>query len=127
MKATIHCSTILFTLIPFFSIGQELDHKNQTLGQYILSQEIDKRIEKEKTTSLIDTLLKTKEDAIEYAEPILFNAFGKSQVLNEKPYTTVFDKGIWVIKGTLKRKKGGTFLITLNAKDGKVIKLTHGK
>jgi hypothetical protein len=57
---------------------------------------------------------------------------GKDQILGEKPYSVHFLDGYWLLSGSLPERKGydivgGTFLIILSEKDGRVIKLTHGK
>ncbi|WP_018616354.1 NTF2 fold immunity protein [Segetibacter koreensis] len=76
-----------------------------------------------------DTLIKTSSTAIATAEPILFDAFGKEQVLNEKPYEVYLIDGYWYITGTVPKKynKGGAFEIIFSARDGKIIRLTHYK
>jgi NTF2 fold immunity protein of polymorphic toxin system component len=74
-------------------------------------------------------LIKTKEDLIRYAEPILFKTYGKEKIISEKPYLIIFKNGIWTMKGTLPRgySVGGTFLIIVSARDGTIRKLTHFK
>lgn len=76
-----------------------------------------------------DTLIKTPSTAIATAEPILFNAFGKERILNEKPYEVYLLDGYWYIGGTVPKKynKGGAFEMIFNARNGKIIRLTHYK
>jgi|SRR6185436_8654761 len=77
---------------------------------------------------LVDTIIKDKETAINVSEAILFKIYGKNNIIKQKPYQVFFVDGYWVLSGTLPEKMlGGTFLIVLNAKNGQVIKLTHGK
>ncbi|GEO11108.1 NTF2 fold immunity protein [Segetibacter aerophilus] len=76
-----------------------------------------------------DTLIKTPATAIAIAEPILFDVFGKEQILQEKPYEIYQMEGYWYIAGTLPKSynKGGAFEIIFSAKDGRIIRLTHYK
>jgi hypothetical protein len=76
--------------------------------------------------SINDTLIKDNQTLIKYAETILFKTYGKEQILSEKPYLTTFKNGIWHMYGTLPEGKlGGTFNISIRAKNGKVIQLVH--
>ena len=127
MKDTSKILTLCFLLIPFFSNSQILKERNQTLGDFLLKQELSKAIKINNQSNSPDTLIKSKESAIEYAEPILFKTYGKSQILKEKPYKINFADGIWTIRGTLHSGKGGVFLIQINSLDGKVTQITHGK
>ena len=75
-----------------------------------------------------DTLIKSPSIAVAIAEPILFDLFGKSQILQEKPYEVYLINGYWYISGTIpKGSKGGGFEIIFSAKDGKIIRVTHYK
>jgi NTF2 fold immunity protein len=85
------------------------------------------KIEEQKKINFCDTLLKNKKTALEYAQPILFKAYGKSKILGERPYRTNLTNGVWTITGTLKAQVGGVFLIQLNALDGKLIRPSHGQ
>ena len=75
-----------------------------------------------------DTLISDCKTAISVVEPILFKIYGKSNIEAEKPYECYLVNGFWYIAGTLSNgSKGGVFEIVIEAKDGKVIKLVHGK
>ena len=102
--------------------------KNPTvLGEENAKQAIKEAI-KNKAKPFYDTLIKTKETAIAMAEPILFDIYGKKEIINERPYECYLIDGYWYISGTLpKGWQGGVFEIIINAKDGQVIKLIHGK
>jgi hypothetical protein len=66
--------------------------------------------------------------AISVAEPILFSMYGKENIINQRPYESYQIDKYWIISGTLpKGSAGGTFLIILDARNSKVIRLTHGK
>jgi hypothetical protein len=61
-------------------------------------------------------------------EPILFSIYGKDNIITQRPYEIYPIENYWVITGTLPNGMlGGTFLIITDARDGKIIKLTHGK
>ncbi|MEO8149308.1 MAG: NTF2 fold immunity protein [Bacteroidia bacterium] len=77
---------------------------------------------------LVDTIIKDKETAITISEAVLFKIYGKDNITKQRPYEVYSINGYWVLGGTLPEEiLGGTFLIILNAKNGQVIKLTHGK
>jgi hypothetical protein len=77
---------------------------------------------------LVDTVIKDKQTAISVSEAILFKIYGKDKIISERPYEIYFIDGFWILEGTLPDNMvGGTFLIIIKAKDGQVIKLTHGK
>jgi hypothetical protein len=66
--------------------------------------------------------------AVQVAEPVLFKIYGKSNIASERPYETYLINHYWVIMGTLPKEwLGGTFLLILDAQDGRIIKLTHGR
>ena len=73
-------------------------------------------------------MIKSPSIAVAIAEPILFDLFGKAQILQEKPYEVYLINGYWYISGTIpKGWKGGGFEIIFSAKDGKIIRVTHYK
>jgi NTF2 fold immunity protein len=117
---------LLIFIIHSFSSGQNF--KNRTvLGEKNAKQAIKEAI-KDKAKPFYDTLIKNKETAIAIAEPILFDIYGKKDIINERPYECYLIDGYWYISGTLPKDwLGGVFEIIINAKDGKIIKLTHGK
>ncbi len=66
--------------------------------------------------------------AVGIAETVLFETYGKDNILSQKPYDIQYVNNCWVIGGTMpKNEKGGTFLIVIDSHDGKVMSLTHGK
>ncbi len=97
------------------------------MGQKYAAQEVKKaRIKYHKP--FYDTLINNKETAISIAEAIVFQIYGKENIIKERPYECYLIEGFWYITGTLQTDwLGGTFEIIINAKNGQVIKLTHGK
>ena len=117
--------TVLFSQV---SCGQSYKGRT-TLGVDYAKQEL--KIALQAPTSkqiLVDTLIKDKETAIQISETILFKIYGKDNITSQRPYEINFIDGYWVLNGTLPENMlGGTFLIIINAINGQVIKLTHGK
>ncbi len=73
-------------------------------------------------------LLIEKDIAIEFAELILFGIYGKDNIQKQKPYDVYKIETYWLINGTLpKDMHGGTFLIIIDSRDYRIIRLTHGK
>lgn len=73
-------------------------------------------------------LLPTESDAIQFAEPILFKTYGQKHIESQRPYNIVKTNNCWIITGTLAEGwKGGTFLISIDAADGRVIEMGHTK
>jgi hypothetical protein len=74
------------------------------------------------------SVIKDSITAVAVAEAILFNIYGKQEIIYERPYEIYLISNHWVLMGTLpKGSDGGTFLIILDAKDSRVLKMTHGK
>lgn len=72
--------------------------------------------------------IKTEDDAIEFAEPILFGIFGEDDIKHEKPYSVDLVDGYWILEGNLPRGyHGGTFEIIFSVRNGRVIYVSHGK
>jgi hypothetical protein len=73
-------------------------------------------------------ILKDSMNAVSVCEPILFSIYGKDNIMQQRPYEAYLVDNYWIIFGTLpKDYSGGTFLVILNAKDGKILRITHGK
>ena len=73
-------------------------------------------------------IIKDSLTAINIAEPILFSIYGKENIISQRPYEIYFIDNYWVINGTLPAEwKGGTFLIIIDSRNSKIIRITHGK
>jgi hypothetical protein len=117
---------LLICVIPYFSTAQNF--KNRTvLGEQNARQVVREAI-KDKSKLFYDTLIKNKATAIAIAEPILFDIYGKKEIINERPYECYLVDGYWYLSGTLPKDwLGGVFEMIINSKNGEIIKLTHGK
>lgn len=80
------------------------------------------------TNNPSEVLIKDSITATTIAESILFGVYGQENIKSQRPYETYLIKSYWVISGTLpKGYKGGTFLLILDSRNSKVIKITHSK
>ncbi len=78
--------------------------------------------------------------ALKIAEPALIKTYGKRQIDYERPLTATLDKGVWTVSGTLcctDRKGnrncgqdmcvGGSAVLKLRQRDGKILSIIHPK
>jgi len=99
------------------------------LGKEIAKEELTKFIHSP-STNLVKgrVLIKSREMLISIAEPILFEIYGKKDIISERPYEVYLLGDYWLMKGTLPSHMiGGTFTIAINRKTCEIIGITHGK
>lgn len=114
------------TILPLVSSCQDLNEETAADKQY--AKQAIKDALSGKGHYVTDSLITDKKTAIAVAEPILFKVYGRENIIDQKPYKCYLIDGYWYISGTLpKGWRGGVFEIIINSKDGKVIKLIHGK
>jgi hypothetical protein len=125
-KFLIHIILLFFTL----AYCQEKEDRYK-LGKTHAESELKLALSNESQHNVIDNktlIIKDSNTAISIAEPILFNIYGKENIILQKPYEIYQIKNHWVIYGTLpKGYFGGTFMIIIDARNSKIIKITHGK
>src|SRR5450432_1332962 len=115
-------------LFPFFSFSQQkIDSSRLSKDEMYAQREIGDALLKPGICFSNDTLLADKEEAVDYAEIILFRVYGKGQIISERPYNIYKARGYWFIDGTVKEEKGGAFEIIFNSINGQIIRLCHGK
>jgi hypothetical protein len=118
---------LFFTLI---ACGQTKNDRT-ILGKSYAEKELKLALTDVTQHNVIDNKTKIIKDsltAINVAEPILFSIYGKDNIRKQRPYEAYFVNNYWVICGTLpKNYKGGTFLIIIDSRNSKIIKITHGK
>jgi len=74
------------------------------------------------------TQINDEETAIRAVEPILFEGYGKENILEQKPYKISKIDNYWIIEGIQKEPHpGGVFHLVLESKKGTIIYLIHGK
>jgi hypothetical protein len=99
------------------------------LGKDFAKTELEKFINDPKSNiSKGRILITNKEMLISIAEPILFEIYGKEDIIDERPYEIYLFDDYWYMTGTLpKNMKGGTFSIVINRKTCEVVGISHGK
>ena len=91
-------------------------------------QEALKDSQQHNVVSKNSLLLSDVGTAIAVAEAILFKIYQKKNIVHQRPYDSHLIDHYWVISGTLPKDwLGGTFLIIIDARDSRVIRLTHSK
>ncbi|SRR5258706_10188705 len=122
--------TLLLVLLALTVIAGITQRSNERiiLGEQNAKKAIRYAILDKNYKPFYDTLIKDNHTAIAVVEPILFKIYGKEQITNERPYECYLIDCYWYISGTLpKGSLGGVFEVIVSAKDGMIIKLTHGK
>jgi len=127
IKAIYFLTLLTFTLT---ACGQTKGDRT-VLGKEYAEQELKSSLTDKSQHNVIDNktvIIKDSLTAINIAEPILFSIYGKDNITKQRPYEIYFIDNYWLITGTLPSGwKGGTFLIIIDSRDSKVIRITHGK
>ena len=114
-----------------FSLNACSQNNRTELGKSHAESELKLALSKESQHNVIDNksvIIKDSSTAIKVVEPILFSIYKKKNIESQKPYECYLIENYWVIAGTLpKDMLGGTFLIIIDARNSKVLKITHGK
>ena len=114
-----------------FSLNIYSQNNRRILGKSFAEKELKLALSKESQHNFIDNkriIIKDSLTAINVAEPILFSIYGKENIESQKPYETYLIENYWLIRGTLSDDmRGGTFFIIIDARNSKVLKITHGK
>lgn len=109
---------------------EKIDSSNKTfLGPAYAKIELE-RFLNDTTINVLrsEVIINSKEKLIAIAEPILFDIYGKENILKERPYEIYLIDDYWIMSGTLpKGWLGGTFSIVINRKNCEVIGVSHGK
>ena len=111
------------SLLSFSAFGQT---KSDSLARAKLKASLTD-IKLHSVLNFKEPIIKDSTTAVAVAEPILFGIYGKDNILEQKPYIIQHIDDYWLISGTRHYDVGGTFFIIIDAKDSKVIKITHGK
>ena len=107
-----------------FILNQNREYSNSELKKTILNNETFS----EQALNYPPKPINDAKNAVDIAEDILFNTYGEKNIKRQRPYNLVFQDSCWIINGTKKKAEiGGVFLIILNSKNGKIIKITHGE
>lgn len=126
MKLTISCAIIsLYFLSCSAPTMRFIPGKSRSEEQLktLLSEQTTYQFSGSKETQIKDTLT-----AVNLAESYLFEIYGRDNIISQRPYEVNFYQNCWILNGTLPREmKGGTFTIILDASNGGVVNITHGK
>ena len=132
----IHMRTIktffFLTLLTFTltACGQTKNDRT-ILGKSYAEQELRFALADKSKYNYIDgktIIIKDSVIAISVAEPILFSIYGKDNITEQRPYETFLIDNYWVICGTLpKDYLGGTFVIIIDSRDSRIVKIYQGK
>ncbi len=113
------------------TISSYAQNKRLILGKEHAQDRLTKALANEQVDNLIDNktlILKDSTSAVKIAETVLFDIYGKQNIIEEKPYEIYLLQKYWVISGTLPENYlGGTFLIIIDATNCKIIKVIHSK
>jgi hypothetical protein len=83
---------------------------------------------KHNVVSSKNSIINSSVTAMAVAEPILFDIYGKENIIRQKPYNLYHIRNYWIMEGSLPEGfLGGTFQIIIDDRDCKVIEITHGK
>jgi len=72
-------------------------------------------------------LIKTQQEFISIAEPILFSVFGKGSIVDERPYQISLVGDFWYLEGTNPWDRGGFFCIVINRRTCEVKGIRYEK
>ena len=101
------------------------------IGRQNAESELKKALGDNSSNNIIndrEVIIKDSLTATNIAEPILFGIYGKTQIIDQRPYEVYHINHYWILNGTLpKTMVGGTFLIILDDRNCKVLKVIHGK
>ena len=127
---TLKCLSIILILLCSFSISAQ-NNDNSSEQKLRATRDLKYALSNQVQHNVIDDrrlIIKDSLTAIAVAETILFELYSKKSIENQKPYDVFFIDNHWIINGTLPiEMKGGAFLIIIDARNSKVIKITHGK
>lgn len=120
-----------FTFLMLTSACNQQQNNRAILGQAYAEKELKSALTDRTQHNVIDNktaIIKDSITAIRVAEPILFSIYGKDNITQQRPYEAYFIDNYWVISGTLpKNYAGGTFLILIDARNSRIVRITHGK
>jgi len=73
-----------------------------------------------------DGFVPDKETAVRIAEAVLLPVYGSRQLESEKPWRASLEDDVWTVTGTLPPEvEGGTVVVELSKRDGRIIYLVH--
>ena len=127
MKKSYVIITLIFVSVSLKSLCQDYENRI-VLGENYATSLVEKVSKDYKKIDVKDTLLRSKAEAVAFAEPILYKKYSKRSIRNQRPYECYLISGFWYVSGTLaKGRLGGTFEIIISAYTGEVLMIRHGQ
>lgn len=127
----LHLSCIMKYIVSIIALCVLLScqEEHSKLGIEIAKRELKTALKENRSYPVLPKrYIKDKTTAIAIAESVLFKGYGKEQIINERPYEVYLINGYWVLNGTIpKNADGGGFIIILDSKNSKILRLTHYK
>lgn len=121
---------VLFILSTLTSCGQNKQDRI-ALGRKYAEQELKSALTDTTKHNVINNsnvILRDSLTVTTLAETVLFSIYGKTNITRQKPYEINHINNFWVLNGTLpKGTLGGIFLIIIDDRNSRIIKITHGK
>ncbi len=69
-----------------------------------------------------------EQTAMRIAEAIWSPIYGEEKIQREKPFVATLRDGVWTVEGSLpKGWAGGVALAEISKKDGRILRVSHGK
>lgn len=70
-----------------------------------------------------------EETAIRIAEAVFYPIYGEEKIKEQRPFKATLNNDVWTVEGTLPKKyiRGGTAIAEISKKDGRIIRVSHGK
>ena len=67
--------------------------------------------------------------AIQIAVAIWVPIYGAEKIASEKPYHAKLNNGVWIVEGSLPEGMllGGVAIAEISKKDGRILRVSHGK
>jgi len=107
------------------SQDSEIILRNQEYAEQFLKYALKNKSDR---TGMKFKMIPKEKRAIEYAEIILFELYGKENIKSQKPYEIHLINDYWIITGTLpKGMRGGVFELVFDSWNGEVLILEHGR
>jgi hypothetical protein len=101
------------------------------LGLEVAKTALAEALSNRKSANIIDNvrlIIRDSSTAVAVAEPILFDLYGKENIVRQRPYEIYHINNYWVISGALPNGTlGGTFLIITDDRNAAVVKIVHEK
>ncbi len=74
-----------------------------------------------------DGFVPDEQTAIRIAEAVWIPIYGKEMIEAERPIQAILHNEVWIVEGTLHAQKGGVAEAEIAKKDGRIIRVSHGK